>query len=182
LPATASPPSARKIICIGYNEPIMLAKERTMLDIGVAAPDFELPNQQGDLVKLSDFRGQKVLLFAYPKAGTSGCTRQACGFRDNFVKIEAADTVVLGISPDAPAALTRWKEKEALPYDLLSDPAHEVLEAWGAWGEKSMYGKKYMGVIRSHWLIGEDGSLLDVQFKVSPKKSIALALKALERV
>ena len=104
---------------------------------------------------------------------------QACGFRDNFANIETADAVILGLSPDEPAALAKWIEKEALQYDLLSDPEHQVLEAWHAWGEKSMYGKKYMGVIRSHWIIGEDGRVLDEQLKVSPKKSIEKALKFL---
>ncbi len=146
---------------------------------GEMAPDFELLNQHGQAVKLSDFRGQKVLLFAYPRAGTSGCTVQACGFRDNFAKIESVDAVVLGLSPDEPAALAQWIDEESLPYDLLSDPDHQVLEAWGAWGERSMYGKKYMGVIRSHWIIGEDGKLLDAQLKVSPRKSIEKALKFL---
>lgn len=150
-----------------------------MPTVGQMAPDFELVNQNGDRVKLSDYRGRTVLLFAYPKAGTPGCTTQACGFRDNFAKIESADAVVLGLSPDEPAALARWIEAESLQYDLLSDPEHQVLEAWEAWGERSMYGKKYMGVIRSHWIIGADGRLLDAQVKVSPKKSIEKALKFL---
>ena len=147
--------------------------------VGEKAPDFELPNQDGEMVKLSDLQGKRVVLFAYPKAGTSGCTTQACGFRDNYPKIEAGDAIVLGISPDEPKALKKWQEKEALPYDLLSDPEHEVLDAWGAWGEKSMYGKKFMGVIRSHWIIGADGTIEDEQIKISPKKSIEQALKAL---
>ena len=151
-----------------------------MPSIGDLAPDFELPNQNGDSVKLSDYRGKKVILFAYPKAGTSGCTTQACGLRDNFPRIEAGNAVVLGISPDEPKALLKWKDKEQLPYDLLSDPEHNVLEAWGAWGEKSMYGKKYMGVIRSHWVIGEDGTVLDEQLNVSPTKSVEKSVQFLE--
>ncbi len=147
--------------------------------VGDMAPDFELLNQNGENVKLSDYRGKKVLLFAYPKAGTPGCTTQACGFRDNVAQIETADAVILGLSPDEPTALAKWIKKESLQYDLLSDPEHQVLEAWEAWGEKSMYGKKYMGVIRSHWVIGEDGLVLDAQIKVSPKKSIEKALKFL---
>lgn len=147
--------------------------------IGDMAPDFELRNQRGETVKLSDYRGRKVLLFAYPKAGTSGCTVQACGFRDNFAQIETAEAVVLGLSPDEPEALAKWIDDENLQYDLLSDPEHQVLEAWQAWGERSMYGKKYMGVIRSHWIIGEDGIVLDEQLKISPKKSIEKALKFL---
>jgi peroxiredoxin Q/BCP len=150
-----------------------------MPTVGEVAPDFELPNQDGEMVKLSDFRGKRVLLFAYPKAGTSGCTTQACGFRDEFPKFEEANAVVLGISPDEPKALRKWKDKENLPYDLLSDPEHKVLEAWGAWGEKSMYGKTYFGVIRSHWLIDEEGKIIDEQLKISPKNSIERAVKAL---
>ncbi len=152
-----------------------------MPSAGEAAPDFALKNQHGETVRLSDYRGKKVLLFAYPRAGTSGCTTQACGFRDNYAQIQTADAVVLGLSPDEPAALAKWLDKEKLGYDLLSDPDHAVLEAWQAWGERSMYGKKYMGVIRSHWIIGEDGTVLDAQVKISPKKSIETALKFLAR-
>ncbi|MEQ8674741.1 MAG: thioredoxin-dependent thiol peroxidase [Aggregatilineales bacterium] len=143
--------------------------------IGEQAPDFELLNQDGKLTKLSDYRGKKVILFAYPKAGTGGCTTQACGLRDEYPNFEASNAVVLGISPDEPKDNLKWKNKENLPYDLLSDPEHAILEAWGAWGEKSMYGKKYMGVIRSHWVIGEDGKIIDEQVKISPKDSIKKA-------
>jgi len=150
-----------------------------MPSVGEMAPDFELQNQDGETVKLSDYRGQRVVMFAYPKANTSGCTTQACGFRDELPTIEAKNTVVLGISPDEPNANKKWAEKENLPYDLLSDTEHAILEAWGAWGEKSMYGKKYFGVIRSHWVIGEDGTVIDEQIKISPKKSVEKALKVL---
>jgi len=152
-----------------------------MPSVGEIAPDFELKNQEGDTVKLSDYRGKKVVLFAYPKAGTPGCTTQACGFRDNFAQIETNNAVVLGLSPDSPEDLAKWIEEEDLQYDLLSDPEHEVLEAWDAWGEKSMYGNKYMGVVRSHWIIGEDGTVLDEQIKISPKKSVEKALKFLDK-
>ncbi|MBC6937353.1 MAG: thioredoxin-dependent thiol peroxidase [Chloroflexi bacterium] len=147
-----------------------------MPTVGQPAPDFELPNQDGQPVKLSDFRGKKVILFAYPKADTPGCTTQACGFRDQFPKIEAGNAVVLGISPDEPEDLLKWKRKENLPYDLLSDPEHKVLEAWGVWGEKSMYGKTYFGVIRSHWVIDENGVITDEQIKISPEKSVEKAV------
>lgn len=150
-----------------------------MPTIGEPVPDFELPNQDGQIVKLSSLRGKKVVIFAFPKADTPGCTQQACGFRDNLPVLEAANTVVLGLSPDEPKALLKWKAKQALPYDLLSDPEHRVLEAWEAWGEKSMYGKKYMGVLRSHWVIDEQGILVDAQMSISPAQSVERALKAL---
>jgi peroxiredoxin Q/BCP len=146
-----------------------------MPSIGEQAPDFALKNQDGKTVKLSDFRGKKVVLFAYPKAGTPGCTTQACGFRDQFPRIQSANAVVLGLSPDEVNDLLKWKAEERLPYDLLSDPDHTTLEAWGAWGEKSMYGKTYVGVIRSHWVIDENGVVADAQVKVSPEKSVELA-------
>ncbi|MDX2140661.1 MAG: thioredoxin-dependent thiol peroxidase [Chloroflexota bacterium] len=146
--------------------------------IGEMAPDFELPNQDGKTIKLSDFRGKKVIMFAFPKADTPGCTTQACGFRDSLPKLELDGVVVLGISNDEPKALLKWKQKQNLPYDLLSDPDHKVLEAWGVWVEKSMYGKKYMGTQRSHWVIGEDGKFIDVQPKVSPEDSVKLAVAA----
>ena len=150
-----------------------------MPDVGDIAPDFALPNQDGKTIRLSDFHGRRVLLFAYPKAGTSGCTKQACGFRDAFQQIQNVDAVVLGISPDAPAALRHWQEKEGLPYDLLSDPEHQTLEAWGAWGERSMYGRKYMGVIRSHWLVDAEGRIAATQVNMSPAKSVELATRLL---
>jgi len=150
-----------------------------MPSVGEKAPDFELKDQNGQLMRLSDLRGKKVVLFAFPKAGTPGCTKQACGFRDMFPRIEAADAVVLGLSPDSPDDLLQWKQTENLPYTLLSDPDHRVLEAWGAWGEKTSYGKSYMGVIRSHWVIDESGTIIDAQIKVSPEDSVSRALKVL---
>lgn len=147
--------------------------------VGEQAPDFELKNQDGETVRLSDYRGRKVVLFAFPKAGTSGCTTQACGLRDAFPRIEAANAVVLGLSPDSPEDLKKWQQEENLPYDLLSDPDHQVLEEWGVWGEKSMYGKTYMGVIRSHWIIDEDGKIADAQVKVSPTDSVERATRFL---
>ncbi|MCB9450844.1 MAG: thioredoxin-dependent thiol peroxidase [Anaerolineaceae bacterium] len=146
---------------------------------GEQAPDFELTNQDGKSVKLSDYRGKKVVIFAYPKAGTPGCTTQACGFRDQFPQIEAGNAVVLGLSPDKPKDLLKWKQTENFPYDLLSDPDHQTLEAWGAWGERSMYGRKFMGVIRSHWVIDENGVVVDEQIKISPKDSVEQAVKTL---
>lgn len=150
-----------------------------MLTKGDPLPDLELENHAGETVRLRDYRGRKLLLFAYPKAATPGCTKQACGFRDRLPEIDAAGATVAGLSPDKPAALARWREQEGLTYDLLSDPDHELLEALGAWGEKSLYGKRYMGVIRSHWVIDEDGRIEDAQLEVSPAKSVELASKYL---
>ncbi len=148
-----------------------------MPNIGDMAPDFELLNQDGQPTKLSDFRGKTVILFAYPKADTPGCTTQACGLRDAFPRFQDKNATVIGISPDEPAALKKWIAKQNLPYTLVSDPDHVVLEAWDAWGEKSMYGKKYMGVIRSHWVIGPDGKIVDVQLGVKPETSVESAIR-----
>lgn len=148
-----------------------------MFEIGESAPDFELLNSDEEPVSLSGYLGKRVVLFFYPRAGTSGCTTQACGFRDNFPKIEAANATVVGISPDEPAALAKWISDEKLPYTLLSDPDHKVADQYGVWGEKSMYGRKYMGIIRSHFIIDDQGKFEDIQFKVSPKNSIARALR-----
>ena len=150
-----------------------------MLEVGASAPDFELLNSKEEPVKLSDFRGQRVVLFFYPKAGTSGCTTQACGFRDNFPMVEEANATVIGVSPDKPSALAKWKAEENLPYTLLSDPGHEIAEVFGVWGEKKMYGRAYMGIIRSHFVIDAEGNLEDVQVKVSPKNSVNRALATL---
>lgn len=150
-----------------------------MPKIGSSAPDFELPDQDGKTVKLSDFRGKKVVIFAYPKAATEGCTKQACGFRDNYPHIETANAVVFGLSPDEPPALRKWKDDEKFPYTLLSDPDHRVLDAWGAWGEKTNFGRTYDGVIRSHWVIDENGVVVDERIKISPEDSVKFALEAL---
>jgi len=155
------------------------SEETALLTTGDTLPDLDLMNQDGKTVRLRDYRGRKLLLFAYPKAATPGCTKQACGFRDRLPQITAAGAAVLGLSPDQPAALKSWQEAEGLTYDLLSDPDHELLEALGAWGEKSMYGNKYMGVIRSHWVVDEEGRIEEAQVKVSPMKSIELASKYL---
>jgi peroxiredoxin Q/BCP len=146
-----------------------------MPDIGKKAPAFTLLNQRGEKVRLSDYKGRKVILFAFPKANTGGCNNQACGFSDAVPEIDARGAVVLGISPDSPEKLASWKEKKQLAFDLLSDPDHAVLEKWGAWGEKKLYGKSYLGVIRSHWIIDETGRIVDQQIKVGPAESVASA-------
>ena len=152
-----------------------------MLQNGDLAPDFELSADDGSTIKLSNLRGQRVLIFFYPKADTPGCTIQACGFRDNFPLIEAANVVVLGISPDTVEDLAKWRAKENLPYNLLADTDHAVAETYGVWGEKSMYGRTYMGIIRSHFVVDADGKLEDVQYKVSPAKSIEYGLKQVQQ-
>ncbi len=144
---------------------------------GDLAPNFELISDEGAPVQLSDLRGKRVILFFYPKAATPGCTTQACGFRDSFPQIEAANATVLGISPDAPEDLANWRSAENLPYSLLSDPDHRVADLYSTWGEKSMYGNTYMGIIRSHFIIDANGMIEDAQYKISPKKSIEKALK-----
>jgi thioredoxin-dependent peroxiredoxin len=151
-----------------------------MPKIGEPAPDFELLNQDGQTVRLKDFRGRKVILFAYPRADTSGCTIQACGFRDQLPNFGHANAVILGISDDPVADLKKWQEKQNFTYDLLSDPEHTVIEQYGAWGEKVNYGKKYMGTIRSHWVIDENGNILDEQIKISPTDSVEQALKVVQ--
>lgn len=150
-----------------------------VLQNGDIAPDFELQSDEGNSVKLSDLRGYRVVLFFYPKADTPGCTTQACGFRDNFPVIDAAGAIVLGISPDPVDRLAKWRAKEGLPYNLLSDTDHAVADAYGVWGEKKNYGRVYEGIIRSHFIISADGRLEDVQYKVSPQMSVEKALQQL---
>lgn len=152
-----------------------------MLNVGDKAPEFELLSDENKPVKLSDFLGKQVVLFFYPKADTPGCTIQACGFRDNFPVITAENAAVIGISPDPPADLAKWKEEQGFPYPLLSDPDHTVADAYGVWGEKKMYGRSYEGIIRSHFIVGAQGKIEDVQFKVSPQKSVERAVKFLEQ-
>ncbi|RRR65346.1 MAG: thioredoxin-dependent thiol peroxidase [Candidatus Viridilinea halotolerans] len=150
------------------------------LTIGMPAPDFELLSDNGEPVKLSSLRGKKVILYFYPKDDTSGCTAQACGFRDSYPVIEAQNAVVLGISPDGVKAHTKFKTKHNLPFTLLVDDQHAVAEAYSVWVEKSMYGKKYMGIERSHFVIDETGILTSIARKVKPTESAKLALKELE--
>lgn len=149
-----------------------------MPQIGETAPDFELLNQDGKPIKLSDFRGKKVILFAFPKADTPGCTIQACAFRDNFPKVETSNAVVLGISPDTPEDLKAWKAKEQLPYDLLSDPDHQTLEAWSAWGERTVEGNTFFTTFRSFWVMDENGTIIAGQVGIKPMDSVEQALAA----
>ena len=151
-----------------------------MLKTGDTVPDFEWLTDIGEPLKLSDLHGRRVVLFFCPKADTPGCTKQAWGFRDRFPRIETANATVLGLSPDQPKALAKWKKKEDLPYTLLSDPEHEVAEAFGAWGEKSMFGKAYMGILRGHAIIGPDGTIEDLRLKISPEESVEEAVKFID--
>src|SRR5688500_13926927 len=146
-----------------------------MPDKGQPMPDFSLQNQDGEIVSLRDLRGKKVVLFAFPRADTPGCTRQACGFRDNFANILTKNATVLGISADTPEELKKWQEKEGLQYDLLSDPDHVLLEQLGAWGEKTNFGKTYTGIIRSHWVFDENGNVIDQRLNISPEDSVQKA-------
>lgn len=141
------------------------------------APTFTLLSDTGTEVSLTDFRGKKVVLYFYPKADTPGCTTQACTVRDNYPVIAEKDVVVIGISPDEPAVLAKFRAKYELPFILLSDPDHKVAEAYGAWGEKQMYGKSYMGILRSHFAIDEEGRFMERALNVKPATTADLALK-----
>jgi peroxiredoxin Q/BCP len=145
------------------------------LRIGDPAPAFDLPDQDGVRRRLADYAGRRVVLFFYPRDDTSGCTAQACGFRDAWPEFTAADAEVLGVSGDNANSHRRFRAKYDLPFPLLVDADHVVAKAYGAWGEKSMYGRHYEGILRSHFLIGADGRLEDVQVKVSPADSVARA-------
>jgi peroxiredoxin Q/BCP len=151
------------------------------LKIGESAPDFEALTDSGETVKLSDYRGQRVVLYFYPKDDTSGCTKQACGFRDHYLEIEERDAVVLGVSPDGEASHQKFKTKYELPFTLLVDQDHSIAERYGVWGEKTMYGRKYMGILRSHYVIDKEGIILDIRNKVRPDDSVRLALEVLEK-
>lgn len=148
------------------------------LQPGDPAPALRLPDQGGTTVDLADLRGRKVLVFFYPKANTSGCTAQACGLRD--VAGGVAPVAIVGVSPDPPDAQARFDRDHGLGFPLLSDPDHATIEAWGAWGEKSMYGRRYLGVIRSAFLVDEAGAVEHAWYGVSPKKTADNLLRAVK--
>jgi len=150
-----------------------------MREAGTQAPDFTLAADGGGEVSLSDHLGRKVVLYFYPKDNTSGCTTEACNFRDDHVRILAAGAVVLGVSPDSVKSHDGFKLKLSLPFALLSDPDHEVAEMYGAWGEKKMYGRAYMGIIRSTFIIDEAGQIIKVFPKVRVKNHSQEVLDAL---
>ncbi len=140
-----------------------------MVEEGTPAPDFELATDTGDTVKLSSLRGKPVVLFFYPKDNTSGCTTQACGIRDAWSDFEAAGAVVLGVSPDGVASHEKFKADFELPFTLLADPEHAVAEAYGVWKEKSRQGRTYMGIVRSTFVIGPDGTVVKALRNVKPE-------------
>ncbi|NJM08570.1 thioredoxin-dependent thiol peroxidase [Candidatus Gracilibacteria bacterium] len=147
--------------------------------VGALAPEFTAITDGGETVKLADFRGKKVILYFYPKDDTPGCTSQACGFRDAYLLIEEKNAVVLGVSPDGQKSHAKFRTKHNLPFTLLVDEDHSIAEAYGVWGEKSMMGRKYMGVIRSHFVIDAEGRIVQAELKVSPADSVQRAIAAI---
>ena len=145
------------------------------LKSGDAAPEFELTSDAGERVKLTDFAGKRILLYFYPKADTPGCTKQACALRDIHPDVAEKDIVVIGISPDPPEKLAKFRAKYELPFVLLSDPDHAVAEAYGAWGEKRLYGRSFLGILRTHVAIDAEGRLIEYRLKVKPLSTAELA-------
>ncbi|MGZ5129569.1 MAG: thioredoxin-dependent thiol peroxidase [Actinomycetota bacterium] len=151
----------------------------TTLTPGDPAPPFSLPDQSGRTVSLSDFAGRTLLVYFYPKADTPGCTTQSCEVRDAREDLTSLGVDVVGISVSPVDAQRAFDEKYELGFPLLSDPEHTVCDAWGTWGEKSLYGNTYLGVIRSSFLVGPDGSIREAWYKVAPKQTVPEAMKAL---
>ncbi len=149
------------------------------LATGDPAPDFTLPTADGSTVTLSDLRGRHVVVYFYPRASTPGCTTQACDFRDSLEPLQQAGYTVLGVSPDKPGALTDFAHEQHLTFPLLSDPEHRVLEEWGAWGEKTLYGKKSVGVIRSTVVVDPEGKVELAKYNVKATGHVASLRKAL---
>jgi thioredoxin-dependent peroxiredoxin len=150
-----------------------------VLEVGQTAPQFSLPDQDGNQVALADLKGQPVVIYFYPKDDTPGCTTQACGIRDQWAEFEAAGAAVLGISPDDVDSHARFAGKFDLPHRLLADPDHEAIAPYGAWGTKSMYGREYEGVLRATILVDVDGQVAAVWPKVQPKAHADDVLKAI---
>jgi peroxiredoxin Q/BCP len=153
-----------------------------MIEQGQPAPDFELPDQDARAVKLSDFRGQPVVVYFYPKAATPGCTVQACGVRDHRTDYEQAGAVVLGISPDPVAKVKKFHDKEGLNFALLADEDHSITERYGVWSQKSMYGREYFGAERTTFIVDAGGKVATILRKVKPAEHDALVLAALEEL
>ena len=152
------------------------------LEAGDRAPTFTLLDDTGKQVTLSDFAGHPVVLYFYPKDNTSGCTAEACDFRDNWARVQAKGAVVLGVSPDSQGSHERFRAKHELPFSLLVDDDHTVAGAYGAWGEKKMYGKTYEGIIRSTFLIGPDGAVARAWYRVKVKGHVDEVMEALEQI
>jgi peroxiredoxin Q/BCP len=151
----------------------------TIIIAGQPAPDFTTTTDTGETVRLSDYRGKRVILYFYPKDDTPGCTTQSCGFRDNYPVIEEKNAVVLGVSPDGQKSHAKFRTKYNLPFTLLVDEDHAIATAYGVWAEKSMMGRKYMGIERSHFVIDEHGVVVEAAVKVKPEESVSRALAAL---
>ena len=151
-----------------------------MLEIGTKAPAFTLPDQNGEMHSLEDYRGQKVILYFYPKDNTAGCTSQACGFAARYPQIREKGAVVLGVSKDSVASHKKFEEQYGLPFTLLSDTGLEVIQAYDVWKEKKNYGKTYMGIVRTTYLIDEEGVIIRAQDKVKAKANPQEMLEALE--
>jgi peroxiredoxin Q/BCP len=149
------------------------------LKVGSKAPDFTLLTDAGEKLKLSSLKGKKVVLYFYPKADTPGCTKEACAFRDEMPRFEGADAVILGVSPDPVKAVAKFKQKYSLPFTLLADEEHQAAEKYGVWVEKSMYGKTYMGVARSTFIINAEGKIAKIFPKVQVDGHAAGVLAAL---
>jgi peroxiredoxin Q/BCP len=149
------------------------------LAVGDPAPSFTLPAADGSTISLSDYKGRRVIVYFYPAAMTPGCTKQACDFRDSLDALQAAGYVVLGISPDKPAKLQKFIERDSITFPLLSDPEHAVLEPWGAWGEKKLYGKTVVGVIRSTVVVDPDGTVELAKYNVKATGHVASLRKTL---
>jgi thioredoxin-dependent peroxiredoxin len=156
-----------------------LQRGRDVIEEGKPAPDFELPTDSGETIKLSELRGKPVVLYFYPKDDTPGCTTQACGIRDAYGEFERAGAVVLGVSPDNERSHVKFKDKYELPFTLLADTEHSVAEQYGVWGQKSFAGKKYMGVNRSTFVIDADGNVKRVMHDVKPANHADDVLEAL---
>lgn len=152
-----------------------------MIQIGDQAPDFTLLNHEGTPIQLSKFRGKKVILFAFPKAGTPGCTAQACAFNDEFPRIQTQNAVVFGVNNDSIADLKQWHDGRKMQYDLLSDPKHIMLEPYGAWGIPLVGVVRIPSPNRSYWVLDETGIVIDMQIGVRPEESVRKALAALEK-
>jgi peroxiredoxin Q/BCP len=150
-----------------------------MVEVGKPAPDFELPSDTGERVRLSDLRGRPVVLYFYPKDDTPGCTKEACSFRDAYADFEENGITILGVSPDSEASHARFREKHGLPFTLLADPEHEVAERYGVWVERTSYGKTSMGIKRSTFVIDADGNVAEAMLGVKPEGHAGEVLAAL---